>query len=122
LIADWTLWLLPEPDKLPDALHKEPKAAPLIGPLIPSMPPIVIGAARRRGASLQFRYRSRGQITRRGPVAAMPAPDAVRSATFSAATLASNPLAASAPRQADATPLPKPRPRKTARVKGKKRR
>jgi len=102
-----------------------PKAASLIGPLVPSMPPIVVTVGPAQPAApavVAAPLPPARPADATGPVVAaapaLAASDAVRSATFSSAALAANPPAAFAPgTRADAVPLPRPRPRVIARVK-----
>ena len=97
-----------------------PKAASLIGPLIPSMPPIVVSIvsahAKAKMASAQ------GEAPTAKPEQIAPRPIAnvapvlagatsIRASTFSTTTLASNPPEAFAPRRFDIrVPVPRPRP------------
>jgi D-alanyl-D-alanine carboxypeptidase len=106
-----------------------PKTASLIGPLIPSMPPIVVtvGQARPSGPAVvaaplpPARPAGRRTETARLDEAA-PAVAPTLAATFSSATLASNPPAAFAPsKRGDAVPIPRPRPRVATRGRAKKR-
>ena len=114
--------------------------APLIGPLVPSMPPIVVTVGRAKppapvivAAPLPPPRPADTQIARLDPppsftnsTPALAAARTIPSATFSSTILASNPPASFAPNtsQTDAVPLPRPRPKKFARAKtrAKKRR
>jgi D-alanyl-D-alanine carboxypeptidase len=115
-----------------------PKGVALIGPLVPSMPPIVItlGPTRARAprvvdAPLPLRRPAAGtEVASQDPAAPTPVAQGgpalaglSSSATFSGMTLASNPPAAFAPStRSDAVPLPRPRPRIAARAKKRQRR
>jgi D-alanyl-D-alanine carboxypeptidase len=117
-----------------------PKAASLIGPLVPSMPPIVVtvGPVRQAAPAVVAAPlpppRPAGPRTETASIdrtapgsAAALAPtlggtDIIQSATFSSTALASNPPAAFAPtRQENAVPMPRARPRAVARVKKRRR-
>jgi D-alanyl-D-alanine carboxypeptidase len=114
-----------------------PKAASLIGPLMPSMPPIVVTLGPPRpvvvAAPLPLRRPPAEQIETAqleplmpaqggtGPVLA--ATSSAAATTFNHLTLASNPPATFAPTfRSDIIPLPRPRPQMVARVRGKKHR
>jgi D-alanyl-D-alanine carboxypeptidase len=98
-----------------------PKAASLIGPLIPSMPPIVVSIippnAKTAAVPLpagEAPTAKAEQIAPR-PIAnvapVLAGAGGIRSATFSSMTLASNPPEAFAPRRFNITvPVPRPRP------------
>ncbi|MPZ57402.1 MAG: peptidase M15 [Rhizobiales bacterium] len=113
-----------------------PKPASLIGPLIRSMPPIVVTVgpprtpaqalvvsplppARPAGKRTGTARLNQAAPTPVASVAPTPAGSAaIQSATFSHATLALNPPAGFAPsKRNDAVPLPRPRPRALARAK-----
>jgi D-alanyl-D-alanine carboxypeptidase len=118
-----------------------PKAASLIGPLVPSMPPIVVtvGPVRStapavinaplpppRPAVLPTEVATREPAPAgAGATAALSGPGAVTATTLSSKALAANPPAAFAPGSPhESVPLPPPRPKKfaRARVRGKKHR
>jgi D-alanyl-D-alanine carboxypeptidase len=96
-----------------------PKNGPLIGPLVPSMPPIVVTVGPAKPVIVAAplppaRPTTTAALT---PTAAAGAAS-VQPTTFSTAALASNPPAAFAPiRRSNAVPLPRPRPRVAARTK-----
>jgi D-alanyl-D-alanine carboxypeptidase len=85
-----------------------PKAAPLIGPLIRSMPPIVVTVGAKRAPTTTVSV----------------APGAVPAATLSGKALAASPPAAfaSIAGRSNAVPVPRIRPRAAARSKKRKRR
>jgi D-alanyl-D-alanine carboxypeptidase len=100
-----------------------PKPASLIGPLVPSMPPIVVTVGPARPAAPAVVSAPLPPARPAGTAApAFAAAGAVATATFSSITLASNPPAAFAPgRHSEAVPLPRPRPRVLARAKKRRR-
>lgn len=109
-----------------------PRATSLIGPLVPSMPPIVVtvGPSRPSNSAVAAAplpparpAATRTETASLGQPAAPPlaAPGAIQPVTFSSRSLASNPPAAFAPsRRGNAVPLPRPRPRLAASAKKKR--
>lgn len=103
-----------------------PSKRPLLGPRIPSMPPIVVTVGRARSApaviAAPLPPRRPAGVT--AATHTLASTGGVRAAAFDGSVLALNPPAVFLPRKrpADAVPLPRPRPRVAARVKTQKRR
>jgi D-alanyl-D-alanine carboxypeptidase len=90
---------------------------PLIGPLVPSMPPIVVTLGPNRSTPKTV-IATAPLPPARPAIAEIGTAPALAAATFSRTTLASNPPAAFAPSDhSDAVPLPLPRPQALAQTK-----
>ena len=109
---------------------QKPTATSLVGPLVPSMPPIVVTVGRAPpqpilAAPLPPARPATAPVAT-AHLSAATAPTefgAVRAATFASTALAANPPATFAPTQrTDVVPLPRARPQVATRVKPRKRR